>query len=318
MPRFPSIPRLTIIVPHFGETESFENSLASVLQHRPDDCEILVPHAGDYNDPFELGDEVRFVDASSASLVRQVAEAAEIARGRFVHVVADGHVATPGWTDAALKEFEYHDAGLVVPVVRFQANSSRDAKSEVAHAGWRRTASSACQMVGSGETDVQPRDRIRVEGGILSVSFWRRDLLRSLSGTFSGDDVLEASAVYGLLAKQAKWRCVVSVASNLFVSDSQAAFVASDYEARANSNQRRLQAISDHLGKRGGWGKSFGRFIATCFSTGLGPAIGRSTAPLAARAIASQIKPTGVLRADEQVEMLRIPSHESAELRRAA
>lgn len=318
MPRFPSIPRLTIIVPHFGAAESFENSLVSVLQHRPEDCEILVPHAGDYDDPFELGDEVRFVDAGCHSLVRQIAEAAEMARGRFVHVIADGHVATPDWTDSALAEFECHETGIVAPVVRIVGDSKVVAGSEVLFAGWRRTASSAFHLLASGSTEVGPRDCIGVEGAVLSASFWRRDLLRSLSKTFLGDDVVEASAVYGLLAKKANWRCVVCPDSNLFASDLECAFAASDYDGRVRKNQRRLQAMSDHLGNRAGWGKSFGRFAATLFSGGIGSAIGRSTAPLAAKSVAQQIKPLGVLRVDEQVEMLRIPSDSSSTLRRAA
>ena len=97
MPKFPNIPRLTIIVPFFGKTEVFESSLASVLQHRPEECEILVPHAGDYDDPFDLSDEVTFVDVGSPKLVHQIAESAERARGRFVHVITDGHRATPDW-----------------------------------------------------------------------------------------------------------------------------------------------------------------------------------------------------------------------------
>lgn len=312
------IPRLTIVVPHFGETESFESSLVSVLQHRPDDCEVLVPHAGDYDDPFDLSDEVKFIDAGSPRLVNQITAAADAARGRFVHVVADGHRATPSWTEPALAEFEYSEAGVVAPVVRIPDEMKQLAKSEILHAGWSRTAASVCQLIGSGTTEVQSRQCLRVEGGFLSASFWRRDLLRSLAGTFQGDDVVEASLIYGLLTKRAKWRCVVSRESTLLASELECVFAASDYEARVRCNQRRLQAIADHLGNDGGWSRSFSRFITTCFSSGLRPAMGRATAPLATKSVGQLIKTSGVLRADEQAETLRIPVRGTAEHRRAA
>ncbi|TWT92259.1 glycosyltransferase family 2 protein [Neorhodopirellula pilleata] len=318
MPKFPTIPRLTIVVPHFGETESFESSLVSVLQHRPDDCEVLVPHSGSYDDPFDLSDEVKFVDAGSPDLVQQIAAAANVARGRFVHVVADGHLATSSWTEPALAEFEYSEAGVVVPVVRVADDSKQIATSEVLHAGWSRTGASVCQLIASGATEVTPRQCLRVEGGFLSASFWRRDLLRSLSGAFLGEDIVEASLVYGLLCKRAKWRCVVSRESTLFASDLECAFAASDYETRVRCNQRRLQAIADGIGNGGGWSKSLGRFMTTCLGSGLRPAIGRAMAPLAVKAVGPLVQPTGVLRADEQAETLRIPVSGLAEQRRAA
>lgn len=312
------IPRLTIVVPYFGATESFESSLVSVLQHRPDDCEVLVPHGGDYDDPFDLSDEVKFVDAKSPRLVEQIAAAAMAARGRFVHVVSDGHLATPSWTESALAEFEYSEAGVVVPVVRIADGSQEIARSEILHAGWSRTTSSVCQLIGAGTAEVQPRQCLRVEGAFLSASFWRRDLLRSLSTTFQGDDIIEASLVYGLLTKLAKWRCVVSRESTLLASELECAFAASDYESRIRGNQRRLQAIADHLGSGGGWSNSFGRFVTTCFSGGLRPAIGRATAPLATKSISPLVQPSGVLHADEQAETLRIPVSELVEQCRAA
>ena len=58
---------LSIIVPFTGQTESFETTLASVLQNRPARAEVIVAHAGRYDDPWGLKDEVQFVVAPRRS-----------------------------------------------------------------------------------------------------------------------------------------------------------------------------------------------------------------------------------------------------------
>lgn len=310
MPKFPTIPRLTIVVPHCGDTASFESSLVSVLQHRPDACEVIVPHAGNYDDPFELGDEVNFVDAGTTSVIQQIGEAAAVARGRFVHVLADGHVAGQDWADQALLEFEHHDAGVVAPVVRHSDSN------EIANAGWRQSAGSACEMVAAGTDAVKAGKGSRIDGGFLTTSFWRRDLLRSLTGSLRGsNDVVETSMAYCLLARQAGWRCVVSRDCNIRIGDSDS--LLGDYQADVDANHRRLQAIADQFGT-GGWGKSLGRFIATSLSYGVGSAIRRATAPMAQTAIAKALRTNSALRCDEQVEAIRIPVSSNESYRRAA
>ncbi len=309
MPKFPTIPRLTIVVPYNGDSDSFESTLVSVLQHRPDACEVIVPHAGDYDDPFDLGDEVRFVNADSVCFTQQIGEAAAVALGRFVHVVSDGYQATNDWAESALMQFENHDTGIVVPVVRVGGDN------EILHAGWLRSVSAACDLIAAGDDQVSSADSRRVEGCFLSASFWRRDLLRSLTGSFRSNSIVEASMVYSLLARQAGWRCVTSADCTLRMVESES--LVGDYQEEIDRNHRRLQAIADQFG-RGGWGKSFGRFVSTCFSGGIGSAVRRATAPLAESAIAASLRSDSVLRCDQQGEAIRIPVTSRADLRRAA
>ncbi|WP_404305898.1 glycosyltransferase family 2 protein [Neorhodopirellula lusitana] len=308
MPKFPNIPRLTIVVPHVGKAEAFESSLVSVLQHRPDDCEVFVPHAGDYDDPFDLGDEVQFIDAESPRWMNLISAAAQQAHGRFIHVVGGGHVVTANWTEAATAEFESSQCGCVVPVVRYAD------ETEIAYAGWRRSLASACDLVAAGKEDVTARQCRNVEGGFLTASFWRRDLLRSVTNAYRGNDIIEASVVTGLLAAQAGWRSVVSRDCTINAPESGE----SDYDLQIVENHRRLQAISDHITGNGGWGKAFGRMTTTVFQTGLGSAIARATAPLAAAAVDKLIDPSGVLRVDQQAETFRIPASDQQPLSRAA
>lgn len=310
MPKFPTIPRLSIVVPYLGNIQAFESSLASVLQHRPDACEVIVPHAGDYDDPFDLGDEVKFLNAGTSSFTRQIGEAAAIARGRFINVVANGHRVTADWSGPALESFEHHDAGFVVPVVR------REGSEEIVQSGWRRSASAACELIAVGRSSVQPRDSLRVEGGFLAASFWRRDLLRSLTGTIRSEDPVEVSMVYSLLARQAGWRCIVSRESTLRLNDD---VEVNDYQTAIHANHRRLQAIVDQLNNdESGWGKCLGRFVSSCFSSGVGSAVRRATAPMAYTGIMQILRCDGVLRCDRQGEAIRIPVHGSESLRRAA
>lgn len=308
MPKFPTIPRLSIVVPFRGDSNSFESTLVSVLQHLPDACEVIVPHAGNYDDPFELADEVRFVE-TAAGVTNQIGEAAEVARGRFIHVIADGYRATQDWTDTAFDAFEQTDTGVVVPVVR---NSHSE---DIVHAGWTRSRAKACDLIGVGAETLAGKQLRSVEGGFLSASFWRRDLLRSLTGSFAGDNVVEASMVYSLLARQAGWRCVCAPDATLRVAEDIT--VGGDYQSQIRGNHRRLQAIADHFGS-GGWGKSFGRLITTCLSSGIGSAVARASAPLAARSVAANLCTNRVLRSDEQDEPIRVPVASREPLRRAA
>lgn len=311
MPQFPStrmnqIPRLSLVVPHEGDGDAFENSLVSVLQHRPCDCEVIVTHDGTYDDPFDLDDEVLFLDTATRSPVRQIAQAAGVAHGRFVQVIGQGQTVAAGWTDAALSEFEHHDAGVIVPVVR-------DADDHViCHVGFRCSSASACLAVGFGETDVSRTHARTIDGGFLSSAFWRRDLLRSMAGTYRGDDWIESSLVYALAARAAGWRCLAAKDSVVYCADD-------DTIDRVGRNHRRLQAIVDQFGD-GGWGNSVSRFCATALGVqgGLMSAWSRATAPLAAAAVGPLIDTTQVLHVDDCGQTVRMPVRTGSANRKVA
>ena len=106
MPKFPPIPRLSIVIPIGRDLPAFERTLISVLENQVEGSEVLVCHDGSYEDPFALGDEIRFVIADSDNPLDLISAGASQARGRFVHVLSDGLRATRGWTDDALEAFE--------------------------------------------------------------------------------------------------------------------------------------------------------------------------------------------------------------------
>jgi hypothetical protein len=112
------VPRLAIVIPAVGSAEALEATLLTVLENRPDDCEVVAVTNFDYADPYDLGDEVRFVAAGAqADVVGCAAAAIHVVRSPVVHVLTGGCEATEGWADRALAHFADLSVGAVAPVV---------------------------------------------------------------------------------------------------------------------------------------------------------------------------------------------------------
>ena len=293
VPRFPAGPRLTVLVPHGGSDAAFEDSLASVLQHRGDDTEVIVVHDGHYADPFDLAGEVRFVDAGSRRLVSQIALAADAAAGQFIAILADGHRATANWSEAACEAFDDADVGCVAPLVR-------DAKSHRVHRGWRSSIRSACEPIGQRHNETLPDQTGGVGGAFLNAAVYRRNLLRRLCRTYRGDDVTEAALTFGHSMAAARWQtrtvqsCVLIAGPNHWTATT----------AAVAGNHRRLQAIADHFGGTASVSTRLARFLVTAAAGSLGEAYARATAGWAAEAVASSIDAL----ASETVEAVAMPT----------
>lgn len=114
-----SVPRLSIIVPHISDEASLETTILSVLENRPQGSEVLVAHAGDYPDPYELDhDEIRLIEAPSGSeLVALVNVAATEACGTILHALLPGCCVEANWTAPAMAWFQDATIGTVSPSV---------------------------------------------------------------------------------------------------------------------------------------------------------------------------------------------------------
>ncbi len=232
VPKIPSIPRLSIIVP-VGENEAaFEETLVSVLENRPAGCEVLVAHDGSYTDRFNIGDEVKFVASPSGEVIDAVTAGAEAARARFVHVLAPGFQAVEDWTGPAMDKFEYHDAAVVAPVICDQSTN------QVVAAGWQDTGFRLCQPLGEGETTLTRQSAAAITGAYLQASFWRREVLQSLAAAFDAPTVGEASYAYAHLVNQAGWKCVLAEESILTTTQR-----VSDWDASSYKRGRHYRAI---------------------------------------------------------------------------
>jgi hypothetical protein len=191
-------PRLSIVIPTPADTAAMEETLVSVLEHRPDDCEIVVSLGCEYADPWNIREEVRFVQAPSGStLVGCVNLGVAASEGEVVHVLAAGWRATEGWTDRPMERLEADDVGAVVPL-----GVAGDDRDHVVSAGvrcavggrridvaadtrWRKAKAAECPPAGAKVP----------QGPVLEAGFWRSDVL-NLAGrgftTVCGDATADA------------------------------------------------------------------------------------------------------------------------------
>jgi hypothetical protein len=133
------VPRLSCVIPAVGTTQDLETTLVSVLEKRPEDCEIIVVHNKPYADPYGLKDEVRFVETIGAGMAACATLGIQIGDGEIVHTLAAGLEAADGWVEAALPHFDDPEVAVVAPVIRDAARPERVLAAGVKyHRGGRR------------------------------------------------------------------------------------------------------------------------------------------------------------------------------------
>jgi hypothetical protein len=198
------LPRLSIVIPA-ADVTALEETLVSVLENRPSDCEIVVALSVPYDDPWNISEEVRFIQAPAGTgLVGRVNVGVASSRGGVIHVLAAGWRATEGWADAALTRFNDPSVAAVVPV-----GVHAEDRGRVVAAGIRRTAG------GRSVLNVPPRNRDRFEtfrpdivaaasAPSLEAGFWRADVLaRGGFASDCGDDLAAADMAAALACLRA-------------------------------------------------------------------------------------------------------------------
>ena len=112
------MPRLSIIIPALVIENQLEETLASVLENRPDDSEVIVVHSGPYSDPYDLKEEVRFVEVpDGSSLLEALAAGLQASCSEVVHLLARGSVVNDGWVEPALQRFDDLEVAAVTPII---------------------------------------------------------------------------------------------------------------------------------------------------------------------------------------------------------
>jgi GT2 family glycosyltransferase len=173
------VPRLSIIIPVLGDPRQFEETLVSVLENRPADCEVLVALNQAYDDPYDLSDEVRVVSCPGrAGLAAVVNAALAVGRGPIIHVLGCGVEVRPGWSDAALSYFDDPQVASVAPLLLNAADPQR-----IATAGLDYAAGGVVRAVGRGKP-AATAGRLRAEllGPDLAAAFYRRSALAAVEG----------------------------------------------------------------------------------------------------------------------------------------
>ena len=182
-------PRLSIVIPA-ADAAALEDTLVSVLENRPADCEIIAALGMPYDDPWNIGEEVQFVQAPTGTgMVGRVNLGVAMSRGEVVHVLAAGWKATEGWADAALPHFDDPNVAAVAPV-----GVAADDRGRVVAAGVRRTAGGRGVSIRFGPRRWRRRRRPRsrpASGGSMFcpaagsrrpvVTSWRRPIWRRYS-----------------------------------------------------------------------------------------------------------------------------------------
>lgn len=192
--------RISIVVPHLGDNAGFEESLVSVLENRPAGSEVCVVHDGSYQDPFDLGDEVRFIRAESSRLPRLIAAAAEATSSRVIHILGNGIRATSGWTEVPLRRLSGENCALVAPLLV-------DQSERTAAAGWVESAQRVYAPMLADPKELSPSDLTVVRGVYLAASFWRRSELLAVSRAAAFDDWSACEFAWSRLLVDSGWSC---------------------------------------------------------------------------------------------------------------
>lgn len=173
--------RLSILIPFLGNRDSLENTLASVLQNRPEGAEIVVSLGQEYDDPYQLGEEVRYVRAEGANtLIAALNQGFNVCQAPIVHTLACGVTVGDGWTDLALRRFDDRRIASVAPLIVEAHQPQR-----VWSAGLEYRASGECRRRGLGALTASVASlNGRLIGPSLVAGFYRRSALGNRSDVF--------------------------------------------------------------------------------------------------------------------------------------
>jgi hypothetical protein len=218
------VPRLSVIVPHQGDDKRLETTLVSVLENRPDDCEILVVHDGSYSDPYALGDEIVFVETEAGlSTPELLNEALMAACSPTVHFLVDGLRVTQDWVEEAAHWLESDSEVAAVAIPIHSGNRARYSFDLFALNDTRRLQTGAVSL---------NRERDSRIGCQLRCGLFRKEILLALGGLHHSS---LAAAEYDLSASLKALQCSMLC----------------DYESVVESDQTNLDfdLAPAHLGR---------------------------------------------------------------------
>jgi len=196
------VPRLSIIIPVVGELTRLEDTLVSVLQHRPDDCQVIVVLNRPYDDPYGLSGDVCFVETSAESdLVGVINAGICAARAPLVHLLMCGVKVEPDWIESALRCFDDPAVAAVAPLI-----VQKDEPGRVMAAGVQYRHSGVVRGLARGRRpDEVHEPTAGFCGPDLLAAFYRKSALstaglfdHALGGQFSGADMAMTLRCLGL------------------------------------------------------------------------------------------------------------------------
>lgn len=141
-----SVGRLAIVIPSVGSVETLEATLLSVLENRPQCCEVVVVHSHAYDDPYQLEGEVRLIKAPARSTLVACANLGfRETSADVVHLLTAGCQVQEGWTEGVLKHFADPRVAVVAPMVLDEDEPSHVLSAAIGYgAGGIRRATTHC------------------------------------------------------------------------------------------------------------------------------------------------------------------------------
>lgn len=171
--------RLSILIPVLSKLKKLEDTLVSILENRPANCQIVVVLNEPYADPYQLCDEVCFVEASrDADLIESVNFGLANCRAPIIHILSCGMEVSPGWTDPVLPHFADPAIAAVAPLVLQRRN-----RNKVISAGVGYRASGAARRLGFGKSpDKASLEKGQYFGADILAAFYRRSAWDAVNG----------------------------------------------------------------------------------------------------------------------------------------
>jgi len=192
-----------------GHAHGLETTLVSVLEHLPDDCEIIVVHSAKYDDPYDLKSELRFIEApAKTGYVGCANLGIQASRSPIVHLLAAGLEATDGWAEAAMTRFADSKVAAVAPIVCNQFDSN-----EILAAGISYHLGGQAEVRATLPQDNASANPSRAEAALFPIAraaFYRRSALNIFGGGFPatvGNELVAAEL--GLSLSHAGYRTVL-------------------------------------------------------------------------------------------------------------
>jgi len=172
------------VIPAPSDVAALEDTLVSVLEKRPPDAEVIVSLGCGYDDPWNIHEEVTFVQAPlGSSLVACTNVGVAASRADVTHILAAGWRATDDWADGPLARFSDDEATVAVVPLTVTADDQA-----------RPIASGIRCGCGGRRIEAQP-GRGPTHAPALEAGFWRTAFLRQVGPGFAtacGDGYADA------------------------------------------------------------------------------------------------------------------------------
>jgi GT2 family glycosyltransferase len=202
------------IIPVVGNADALEGTLLSVLERRPDDCEVIVVLNTSYDDPFDLQNELRFIQTPpETGLIGCINLGIAATTAPIIHVLASGLEAGDGWLERAQSHFADARIAAVTPLVYDIAKHDCLLAAGVGYGrGGRRVV---CRSIPDTAAGVSPESI-----GPLSVAAsFRKVALAAFGGEIPlavGDQLADVDLA--LMLREAGWAITLDPTCRVFAS----------------------------------------------------------------------------------------------------